>query len=200
MIYAVIGLAVGVLGLYLYQFGFGAFSTDQGVWGAFGDYLGGVLNPVIALLALIYLAKTYQTQKDELKETKKALLQSAKSHQEQAHEQKFANELQKKANALEEKNQRISLLQAQISCISAILEVEIDGQNTLVGQLNECSKEMEELGNGIGNKTVTPEYRKQLIARSKNIRKYLEETDLSTRKLQSDLAEIRKELEKLATT
>jgi hypothetical protein len=41
--------------------------------GAFGDYFGGILNPVIAAFAFYLVAKTYELQKRELEETRKLL-------------------------------------------------------------------------------------------------------------------------------
>jgi len=51
LIMAVI-LIAAILGFYLHSFGFHR-STDQAVWGAFGDYFAGILNPVFALFAFI---------------------------------------------------------------------------------------------------------------------------------------------------
>ena len=38
-------------------------------WGAFGDYVGGILNPVIAAFAFYLIAKTYELQKSESTKT-----------------------------------------------------------------------------------------------------------------------------------
>lgn len=48
-------------------------SQDNGDWGAFGDYVGGILNPVIALGALYLIAQTYKLQKNELEKTTELL-------------------------------------------------------------------------------------------------------------------------------
>jgi hypothetical protein len=48
-------------------------SQLNGDWGTFGDYIGGILNPVIALGALYLIAQTYKLQKKELAETIKLL-------------------------------------------------------------------------------------------------------------------------------
>lgn len=44
-------------------------SEDTGKWGEFGDYVGGILNPVIAAFAFYYIAKTYELQKSESAKT-----------------------------------------------------------------------------------------------------------------------------------
>ncbi len=58
-------------------------SDDNGVWGAFGDYIGGLLNPIIAGFAFYLIAETYKLQKYELEETRKLLKAStdAQKHQ-----------------------------------------------------------------------------------------------------------------------
>ncbi len=43
------------------------FSTKNDDWGTFGDYIGGVLNPIIAFCALYWVVKTYNLQKGESK-------------------------------------------------------------------------------------------------------------------------------------
>jgi large-conductance mechanosensitive channel len=59
----VIGFIVlGVVGFYFANFHNG-FSTINGDWGTFGDYIGGILNPVIAAFAFYLIAKTYELQK-----------------------------------------------------------------------------------------------------------------------------------------
>lgn len=55
-------------------------STD---WGTFGDYFGGLLNPVIGLFALYWLTKSVRLQREELFETRATLVDSAKSQQNQ---------------------------------------------------------------------------------------------------------------------
>ncbi|MDD5265978.1 MAG: hypothetical protein PHO08_02460 [Methylococcales bacterium] len=40
-------VAVVILGFYFGNF-HGGLSTENGVWGTFGDYVGGILNPLIA--------------------------------------------------------------------------------------------------------------------------------------------------------
>lgn len=52
-------------------------SSDPGDWGALGDYLGGIANPLISTIALAFIVKAYYTQREELKETKEALRDAA---------------------------------------------------------------------------------------------------------------------------
>lgn len=46
---------------YLYMFGSYGLSSNNDVWGTFGDYFGGILNPIIGILNIavfIYLTRT----------------------------------------------------------------------------------------------------------------------------------------------
>ena len=57
-----------VIGFYLIIFNNG-ISTKNEDWGTFGDYIGGVINPLIAACALYLISETYKLQKLELKKT-----------------------------------------------------------------------------------------------------------------------------------
>ena len=52
-------------------------STDPAVWGQFGDYIGGILNPIVAFCALLWLMRSVSIQDIELSETRRALTESA---------------------------------------------------------------------------------------------------------------------------
>ena len=85
-----------VLLLYYFTFGNRKLSTSPEQWGQFGDYIGGVLNPIFAcatFIALLYTIKlqldTIKLQKDsinlqveELKATREELSRSAKAQEE----------------------------------------------------------------------------------------------------------------------
>lgn len=57
----------------------GTLASDSAYWGQFGDFVGGFLNPLIAFSALYWLTRSVKLQKTELKETRKALEESADS-------------------------------------------------------------------------------------------------------------------------
>lgn len=59
-------------------------STDSSIWGTFGDFIGGILNPLIALLAFYWLTQSVLIQKTELGETQKVLKETEKAQKEQA--------------------------------------------------------------------------------------------------------------------
>lgn len=55
-----------VLGIYIIHFGERGISTDPKDWGPFGDYMGGVLNPLFSLLALAAVVITFRVQMGEV--------------------------------------------------------------------------------------------------------------------------------------
>lgn len=68
--------SVTLISLYAYKF-FGPLSNDQGVWGQFGDYVGGILNPLFSVTALFALLYTIVLQTKELRESSRQLEKSA---------------------------------------------------------------------------------------------------------------------------
>ncbi|WP_322803981.1 hypothetical protein SO574_05775 [Vibrio alfacsensis] len=73
---------IAVFTLYFYSFD-GAFSSDQNIWGVFGDFVGGTLNPILSFLALIALLVTVNLQSQELSETRKELSRTAVANEKQ---------------------------------------------------------------------------------------------------------------------
>lgn len=86
---AIAGLIL--IGAYLrYYFSFpGELSTQQGDWGVFGDYVGGVLNPLLAFLALFALLYTIVLQVEELQEMRKEFTKTVDAAKQQTFEATF---------------------------------------------------------------------------------------------------------------
>lgn len=79
--------ALGLVAFYAAWFGMEhnfSLSQKPEVWGQFGDYVGGVLNPLCAYMAFVWLVRSYALQKTELAETRQALEEGQKAQQEQA--------------------------------------------------------------------------------------------------------------------
>lgn len=52
-------------------------SSDSAQWGQFGDFVGGLLNPLVAYSAFYWLTNSVLLQKEELRDTREALEASA---------------------------------------------------------------------------------------------------------------------------
>lgn len=74
IVYAVVVIVVYVAAFSPY---YPLLPPSQDAWGQFGDYFAGLLNPVFSFGALVFLAKTYYTQKTELEETRKMVINQA---------------------------------------------------------------------------------------------------------------------------
>lgn len=76
VIYGSLVIFIIVLAVYFSNFHNG-FSDKQEVWGNFGDFLGGVLNPIFGLFGLVALLITISLQTKELEATHIELRRSA---------------------------------------------------------------------------------------------------------------------------
>lgn len=91
-----------VFGLYFYKFALLGLSNNQELWGQFGDFIGGTLNPILAFLSFMALLYTIKIQTEELglsrkelKETKEELKESRIAQQEQSESLKLQNQATK---------------------------------------------------------------------------------------------------------
>lgn len=50
--------------LYYFNFGYhGSISSDTAIWGQFGDYFGGVINPILSFISIILLIRSLDLQR-----------------------------------------------------------------------------------------------------------------------------------------
>ena len=83
----VTGAMVAALATYLIWFWLlqsKSLSDQNDAWGQFGDFIGGVLNPLVAYSAFYWLTRSVRLQKEELLETRKALEDSSAAQIKQA--------------------------------------------------------------------------------------------------------------------
>ena len=59
-------------------------SVKSSDWGAFGDFVGGILNPLVAFSAFYWLTVSVVIQKEELSKTTYALIEASNAQKEQA--------------------------------------------------------------------------------------------------------------------
>lgn len=82
-------------------------SLETSDWGTFGDFIGGLLNPLVAFFAFYWLTQSIKIQKEELSETKTAL-------QETSREQKKQTKLALKSFYLQSINMELEYLNSKI--------------------------------------------------------------------------------------
>lgn len=108
-----IGIAVAVVLTYVVSLwhvhGLTA-TNDPSAWGQFGDYVGGLLNPLIAGLAFYWLTQSVQLQHKEMSETREALKQSAAAQDLQVEQAVKAAQINALHALLTSHNQEIAVL------------------------------------------------------------------------------------------
>lgn len=109
------GLIVATLAVLTYAYYFGFYlktglSTNPAAWGAFGDYMGGLLNPAVAFFAFLLLAKSVQIQSKELRETSEALRQASDAQGDQVAVQRTTAIMNALSTAISSLDQRILIL------------------------------------------------------------------------------------------
>lgn len=64
---AAVPIVIGVFATIAYRFHFpGPITTEADKWGAFGDFFGGVLNPIVGVITLVLLVKTLLSQQEAI--------------------------------------------------------------------------------------------------------------------------------------
>lgn len=124
-----------VVGFYVSMFHDQPLSPDPAVWGQFGDYLGGTLNPVLGVFTFIALAITVGLQ----------IRQIAHSHvdaQSVRDETRNAAKIQRDTVRAMEEQARYAALTARASCLSTARNLAIEDVEALQRIVN--------MGNSIG--------------------------------------------------
>jgi hypothetical protein len=107
-----------VIVVYAYNFRDNSFSKDPANWGALGDYFGGILNPLISSMTLIYLVKTYLSQKEELRSSQEAASQQSQLANQQAEYAKELVKMQFFSSVLNASHEKISLYRSELEQIN----------------------------------------------------------------------------------
>lgn len=76
-----VGAAVLVIGAYAFHFWDKAISSDPDKWGPFGDYIGGILNPIFGFCSFSALLVTLHFQARSLKDSAAALEITQREHE-----------------------------------------------------------------------------------------------------------------------
>jgi hypothetical protein len=82
-------IGVLVASFYLVFFWRNGLSNDPSDWGTLGDYFGGLMNPVVSFGTLIVAYAVWKQQREELRLTKEALEDQAKTAEQHRQEQRF---------------------------------------------------------------------------------------------------------------
>lgn len=89
IIFAIAAIAIMIAIFSYFSVFNGEVSKSQEVWGLFGDFFGGTLNPLLAFLSLVAILYTLLIQARELSHSTKALQDQSEHLQTQAFESTF---------------------------------------------------------------------------------------------------------------
>jgi hypothetical protein len=85
----VIAVAVFAIGAYAVTFRKLPHDEDPAAWGQLGDFLGGLLNPIVSICTLVVAIAVWKLQRVEMEQTRNALTEQAKTAEQQRQEQRF---------------------------------------------------------------------------------------------------------------
>lgn len=80
----IFGLVIGAYIIWFFIINNAPLSEESSNWGTFGDFVGGILNPLVAFSAFYWLTVSVLIQKEELSKTTDALIEASKAQKEQA--------------------------------------------------------------------------------------------------------------------
>lgn len=145
--YGLIGFGLTLVSAYLIYFGMvlGQMpAEDAEKWGQFGDFVGGLLNPIVAFAAFYWLTQSVKIQKLELYETKKALQDATVAQKETAASQKEAvcqqretAKAQMEAAVAQQESARCSALLLKASLHEALMRYELEEKRYSRNYINE---------------------------------------------------------------
>jgi hypothetical protein len=134
----------------------GELADDAEVWGQFGDYVGGLLNPLIAFLAFYWLTQSVLLQKQELSETRDALERTALAQGEQEKHSAKTARINALSALLASHNSDISSLRQEAQFLNGQLERIISAHATYIANgkrltVQEAIEEIERINQEITN-------------------------------------------------
>ena len=119
---ALMSLSIAAYPLYFWVLEGGRRADDPEVWGQFGDYVGGLLNPLIAFLAFYWLTRSVLLQRQELVRVQEELEKSVLSQERQVRLSEGSARISALGGVLASVNQDVSALRAEIHLLEAKIE------------------------------------------------------------------------------
>lgn len=130
----VISYLIFVFLIYFFWFGIvqkSSLSPENSAWGQAGDFIGGMLNPVVALAAFFWLTKGVQYQKEELANTYTALAAASIAQKKQADNSDVALRLEVLSSLINSKAAEINFRIAEMQFLTS----QLPGQGFAISML-----------------------------------------------------------------
>ena len=113
-------MAAIIIGSYIVSFIGLKVSSSPSDWGAFGDFFGGFLNPLVALGAFWLLYRSVRIQQDELTKTSAALTEASNTQKSQLKATQIAA--------------RVQSLQLQLEKVNIALAAAYEHRNAIINK------------------------------------------------------------------
>lgn len=114
---------VVVLIVYIVNFKDADISSNPADWGVLGDYIGGLLNPLISALTLFFVARTYINQREEIKRAQESANKADSLRQQATDAQVSLAESYLRQIEISNKSSVINMLNAKISAGHKAIEI-----------------------------------------------------------------------------
>lgn len=174
-----IGLFVLIVGFYSINIE-GSLSSDTTDWGTFGDYVGGIANPVIALIVLYYVYRTFLSQRQQLKEAREEFRKSREEQEKQTKIQKIETKILIKQQVANFIKPLVEKWENKVEELNKEHEVKIDGDLSLLDVQDQLREKMEigDLTKEIKNANVNADrYRNEYTEITNEIASYEKKLD-----------------------
>jgi hypothetical protein len=127
------GLIVLILVIYIIRAFFDAQLGDSGSWGEFGDFFGGVLNPVLSTATFFALLYTIHIQMQQLKMSDEALKISQEELKLSTAELAKSSAAQHETQLALNKQANIAVKASKLDSVSFLIKIYQDEFNDLTG-------------------------------------------------------------------
>lgn len=101
----------------------GSFSEKQDVWGQFGDFIGGTVNPILSFLSLLALVFTVVLQTRQLENSREELANSKTELEATREEMKRSTKAQAEMASAANAQAKYANISARLSALQAALSV-----------------------------------------------------------------------------
>lgn len=105
-------------------------SLEPEQWGQFGDFIGGLLNPVVALAALFWLTKSIRYQKEEIMSATDSLNTASEAGRDQALAMSRSAEINALAALISSVTSEINEKRLYANIIAEQLHINAEGRST----------------------------------------------------------------------
>jgi hypothetical protein len=124
-------IIVAVFSAYLVKFYFildYSVSNTQSVWGNFGDYAGGILNPILSFITIVLLIKSLDFQKESNNSLEGQLAKNEQLGKLRSFESLFFNMIDAQKNLFDSFQIVVPSENSSktIKCVKAVIEIELE--------------------------------------------------------------------------